>query len=117
MNYVAAQGNLEAQSDGRMPIEARLRLSFFFDSDGTLFTVNIDSEFDSGIKLAGGSGLYYDLELSSDGVVDTFRSTGRLGNSAGTVGGAIYDSAHEGAAGVLEHPHLTAAFGATLEPQ
>lgn len=60
----------------------------------------------------GDGDLRYRLELWEEGVRSGFDSTFDPGDDPGIVTGVFVGSAHEGAAGVLEHPDLSAGFGA-----
>ncbi len=61
----------------------------------------------------GDGDLGYSIAVTSDGVRQGFGSTFAPGDDAGVVTGTFVGAAHEGTAGVLEHPDLSAAFGAT----
>ena len=52
-------------------------------------------------------------ELGAEAGTEVFVSTFAAGDDPGVVTGAFVGARHEGAAGVLEHPDLSAAFGAT----
>ena len=61
----------------------------------------------------GDGDLGYTIEVRTETGTEAFFSTFAAGDDPGVVTGAFVGTAHEGAAGVLEHPDLSAAFGAT----
>ncbi|MDE0211152.1 MAG: hypothetical protein OXJ64_14850, partial [Boseongicola sp.] len=61
----------------------------------------------------GDGDLGYSIEVVHGEAGDGFVSASAPGDDPGVVTGAFVGAAHEGAAGVLEHPDLSAAFGAT----
>lgn len=61
----------------------------------------------------GDGDLGYTIAVKTEAGTETFVSTFAAGDDPGVVTGAFVGTAHEGAAGVLEHPDLSAAFGAT----
>jgi len=63
----------------------------------------------------GDGDLGYTLTLWEDGTQSGFDSAFAAGDDPGVVTGVFVGTAHEGAAGVLEHPDLAAAFGAVRE--
>jgi len=63
----------------------------------------------------GDGDLGYTLTLWEDGNQSWFESAFAAGDDPGVVTGVFVGTAHEGAAGVLEHPDLAAAFGAVRE--
>ena len=60
----------------------------------------------------GDGDLGYTIEVRTEAGTEMFGSTFAAGDDPGVVTGAFVGTAHEGAAGVLEHPDLSAAFGA-----
>ncbi len=63
----------------------------------------------------GDGDLAYTLTLWEDGLQSGFDAAFAPGDDPGIVTGVFVGTAHEGAAGVLEHPDLSAAFGAVRE--
>lgn len=63
-------------------------------------------------QLWGDGDLGYSVSIEQDGTHASIYSTFAPGDDPGIVTGALVGAAHEGAAGVLEHPDLSAAFGA-----
>ena len=63
-------------------------------------------------RLWGDGDLGYTIEVRTEAGTEAFVSTFAAGDDPGVVTGAFVGTAHEGAAGVLEHPDLSAAFGA-----
>ncbi len=61
----------------------------------------------------GDGDLGYTIAVTTEAGTEMFVSTFAAGDDPGVVTGAFVGNAHEGAAGVLEHPDLSAAFGAT----
>ncbi|MXY32597.1 MAG: hypothetical protein F4Y60_00585 [Boseongicola sp. SB0664_bin_43] len=61
----------------------------------------------------GDGDLGYTIGVRTEAGTETFVSTFASGDDPGVVTGAFVGARHEGAAGVLEHPDLSAAFGAT----
>ncbi len=59
----------------------------------------------------GDGDLAYTLTLWEEGILSGFDSVFAPGDDPGVVTGVFVGMAHEGAAGVLEHPDLSAAFG------
>ena len=64
-------------------------------------------------RLWGDGDLGYTIAVRTEAGTEAFVSTFAPGDDPGVVTGAFVGTAHEGAAGVLEHPDLSAAFGAT----
>ena len=56
--------------------------------------------------------LGYTLAIVREGTIEGFVSTSALGDDPGVVSGAFVGRAHEGTAGVVKHPDLSAGFGA-----
>ena len=63
--------------------------------------------------LWGDGDLGYTIDVRTEAGTEVFVSTFAAGDDPGVVTGAFVGARHEGAAGVLEHPDLSAAFGAT----
>ena len=63
--------------------------------------------------LWGDGDLGYTIDVRPEAGTEVFVSTFAAGDDPGVVTGAFVGARHEGAAGVLEHPDLSAAFGAT----
>ena len=92
----------------------------FSSSNGT---VDFDNLEQWGVKShpgTAGSGdmwgdgdLDYSVRLSNEGNINRFESTFADDDDPGVVSGTFVGSQHEGAAGIVEHPDLSAAFGAT----
>ncbi len=65
----------------------------------------------SGLRWGDGD-LGYTIGVATDAGTEVFVSTFAAGDDPGMVTGVFVGARHEGAAGVLEHPDLSAAFGA-----
>ena len=63
--------------------------------------------------LWGDGDLHYTIGVAAEAGTEVFVSTFAAGDDPGMVTGAFVGARHEGATGVLEHPDLSAAFGAT----
>ena len=63
--------------------------------------------------LWGDGDLRYTIGVATESGTEVFVSTFAAGDDPGIVTGAFVGARHEGAAGILEHPDLSAAFGAT----
>ena len=61
----------------------------------------------------GDGDLGYTIGVRTEAGTEVFVSTFAAGDDPGVVTGAFVGARHEGASGVLEHPDLSAAFGAT----
>ena len=61
----------------------------------------------------GDGDLGYSIGVRTENGTEIFVSTFAAGDDPGVVTGAFVGTRHEGAAGVLEHPDLSASFGAT----
>ena len=61
----------------------------------------------------GDGDIGYTIEVVHDRIADGFVSTFAPGDDLGVVSGIFVGESHEGAAGIVEHPDLSAAFGAT----
>ena len=61
----------------------------------------------------GDGDLAYTIRVRTEAGTETFVSTFAAGDDPGVVTGTFVGARHEGAAGALEHPDLSAAFGAT----
>ena len=61
----------------------------------------------------GDGDLGYTIGVRTEAGTEVFVSTFAAGDDPGMVTGTFVGARHEGAAGVLEHPDLSAAFGAT----
>ena len=66
----------------------------------------------SGLRWGDGD-LGYTIGVKTEAGTEVFVSTFAAGDDPGMVTGTFVGALHEGAAGVLEHPDLSAAFGAT----
>ena len=66
----------------------------------------------SGLRWGDGD-LHYTIGVVTEAGTEVFVSTFAAGDDPGIVTGGFVGARHEGAAGVLEHPDLSAAFGAT----
>ncbi|MYA87111.1 MAG: hypothetical protein F4X97_01410 [Boseongicola sp. SB0662_bin_57] len=66
----------------------------------------------SGLRWGDGD-LGYTIGVRTEAGTEVFVSTFAAGDDPGVVTGAFVGARHEGAAGVLEHPDLSAAFGTT----
>ena len=66
----------------------------------------------SGLRWGDGD-LRYTIGVAMEAGTEIFVSTFATGDDPGMVTGTFVGARHEGAAGVLEHPDLSAAFGAT----
>ena len=64
----------------------------------------------------GDGNLSYTVGLNIDEGIDRFQSVFAEDDDDGIVTGSFFGSDHEVAAGILEHPDLSAAFGANLQP-
>ena len=62
--------------------------------------------------LWGDGDLRYTIGVATETGIEVFVSTFAAGDDPGIVTGAFVGARHEGATGVLEHPDLSAAFGA-----
>ena len=60
----------------------------------------------------GDGDLGYTIGVRTEAGTEMFVSTFAAGDDPGMVTGVFVGTRHEGAAGVLEHPDLSAAFGA-----
>ena len=60
----------------------------------------------------GDGDLRYTIGVATEAGTEVFVSTFAAGDDPGIVTGAFVGARHEGAAGILEHPDLSAAFGA-----
>ncbi len=57
--------------------------------------------------------LGYTIAIVREGTIEGFVSTSSSGDDPGVISGAFVGSEHEGAIGTVEHPDLSAGFGAT----